>query len=119
MEKVKAKLQKKQRRHARVRAKIAGTAARPRLVVYKSNRCVGAQLVDDERGVSLGQVRSLNLAEARGKPLREAGRLVGARLAAQAKEKGIEKVVFDRAGYRYTGVVREVAEGARAGGLAF
>ena len=103
----------------RVRAKISGTAARPRLVVYKSNRYVGAQLVDDERGISLGQVRSCNLAEARGKPLREAGRLVGARIAAQAKEKGIAQVVFDRAGYRYMSVVREVAEGAREGGLAF
>ena len=119
MEKVRAKLQRKRRRRMRVRAKISGTAARPRLVVYKSNRYVGAQLVDDERGVSLGQVRSCNVAEVRGKSLREAGRVVGARIAAQAKEKGIEKAVFDRAGYRYTGVVRAVAEGAREGGLAF
>ena len=114
---VQTKEQKRLRRHRRVRAKVIGTAARPRLSVRRSNRGLFAQLVDDESGRTLAaaqwtesDVRSL-------KPMEQATR-VGALLAERAKAAGIERAVFDRGGYRYHGRVKALAEGAREGGLA-
>ena len=115
------RLQRK-RRHLRVRKKIWGTAERPRLVLFRSARNTEGQLVDDDRGETLvGQstlataVQEADAGEGRRKEerAREAGRL----LAERAKEKGIERALFDRGGYRYHGRVRAFAEGAREGGL--
>ena len=106
------------RRRHRVRAKVSGTAERPRLSVYRSNRGVFAQLVDDVEG------RTLAAANWTEPELRDLGRMEQARkagelLASRAKEAGIESCVFDRSGYRYHGRVKALAEGAREGGLEF
>jgi large subunit ribosomal protein L18 len=105
------------KRRRRVRAKIIGTAARPRISVFKSNRGISAQLIDDEAGHTLASVqwteadlRDLKPAEAAGK----AGHL----LAERAKAAGVERAVFDRGGYQYHGRVKAFAEGVREGGLA-
>ena len=108
----------RQRRHRRVRGKIAGTAERPRLAVFRSNKGVQAQLIDDVAGHTLAAV---NWTE---KDLKELGRMeqasrAGAVLAERAKAAGIETVVFDRGGYRYHGRVKAIAEGAREAGLRF
>jgi large subunit ribosomal protein L18 len=111
---------RRRRRHLRVRKKIQGTAARPRLVVFRSSKHIYAQLVDDDRGVTLlgASDRSDGVhADGPGKTGKSLG--LGAFLAAQAKGHGITRVVFDRAGYRYHGRVKAVADGARKGGLEF
>lgn len=116
----KTRRQRRYRRHLRVRKKVAGTAARPRLVVYRSLKHIYAQLADDDRGVILLGVsdRSEGVApEGTGKVA--TAKAVGAVLARRAVEAGFKSVVFDRAGYRYHGRVRAVAEGAREGGLEF
>ena len=108
------------RRHLRVRKKLAGTAARPRLVVFRSLRHISAQLVDDDRGVTLVGVtdRSEGIqVDGGGKIAR--GKAAGKLLAEKAKAAGISAVVFDRNGYRYHGRVQAVADGAREGGLEF
>jgi large subunit ribosomal protein L18 len=108
------------RRHLRVRKKLAGTAARPRLVVFRSLKHISAQLVDDDRGVTLVGVtdRSDGIqVNGGGKVAR--GKATGKLLAEKAKAAGISKVVFDRNGYRYHGRVQAVADGAREGGLEF
>ena len=106
------------RRHRRVRGKISGTAERPRLVVFRSNRGVFAQLVDDEAGRTLASARWTALGGASGSKTDQA-REVGKALAASAKKAGIEHAVFDRAGYLFHGRVKALAEGAREGGLQF
>ena len=108
------------RRHLRVRKKVAGTAERPRLVVFRSLKHIYAQLVNDEQGVTLLGVSD----GSEGVSVDGAGKIgkakgVGTALAAKAKAAGITKVVFDRGGYRYHGRVKAVADGARAGGLEF
>ncbi len=116
----KTRTQLRYRRHLRVRKKVAGTAERPRLVVFRSLKHVYAQLVDDDRGVVLMGVsdRSKGVAiEGTGKVAKAAA--TGKLLAERAKAAGLAKVVFDRAGYRYHGRVKAVADGARAGGLEF
>ncbi|MFI3227619.1 MAG: 50S ribosomal protein L18 [Clostridia bacterium] len=105
------------KRHKRVRGKISGTAARPRLNVFRSNKNIFAQVIDDVAGVTLVAASSLNLEVAGGN--KEAAKAVGALVAKLALEKGIEEVVFDRGGYLYHGRVQELAEGAREGGLKF
>jgi large subunit ribosomal protein L18 len=108
------------RRHLRVRKALSGTAERPRLAVFRSLKHIYAQLVDDDRGVCLMGVADNSegvSADGAGKIGKAKG--VGAALAAKAKAAGITKVVFDRAGYRYHGRVKAVADGARAGGLEF
>lgn len=106
-------------RHVRVRSKISGTAARPRLNVFRSAKHVYAQLIDDAAGVTLCAASSMDKGfEGLGANM-EASRKVGALLAEKAKGKGIEEVVFDRSGYLYHGRVKELAEGAREGGLKF
>jgi large subunit ribosomal protein L18 len=104
------------RRHLRVRGKIMGTAERPRLVVFRSNRGIFAQLVDDGSGRTLASARWTALSGKPGTKIEQA-REVGKALAADAKTAGIERAVFDRAGYLFHGRVKALAEGAREGGL--
>ena len=105
------------RRHRRVRKKVAGSAARPRLAVYRSNRHVYAQLIDDARGRTLAAASTLADAIDGDPDPKERARAVGRALAARAKEANIDKVVFDRGGARFHGRVKAVADGAREGGL--
>lgn len=104
------------RRQGRIRAKISGTADRPRLAVFRSNRFVYAQLIDDVNGTTLVSADSR---DATGKTRSERAEEVGAKIAKAAQEKGIQGVLFDRGGYHYQGVVAALADGARKGGLAF
>ena len=107
------------RRHRRVRGKVSGTAERPRLAVYRSNRGIFAQLVDDDAGRTLAAASWLDLpASFKGDKSEQAAE-VGKLLAAGGKKAGVESVVFDRGGYLYHGRVRALAEGAREGGLQF
>ena len=106
------------RRHRRVRGKIAGTAARPRLAVFRSNRGIFAQLVDDDAGRTLASASWLGLKGHTGTKTEQAAE-VGKALAAAASKAGIESCVFDRGGYLYHGRVKALAEGAREGGLSF
>jgi large subunit ribosomal protein L18 len=105
------------RRHRRVRGKVAGTAERPRLVVFRSNRGISAQLVDDASRRTLASA-SWNGVSASGSKTEHAN-AVGKALADSAKKAGIESCVFDRAGYLFHGRVKALAEGAREGGLQF
>ena len=107
--------QGRDRRHRRVRKKVIGTPQRPRLAVYRSNRYIYAQLIDDEAGKTLVAVSSLG--EKKDSGPTEQAKAVGEQLAARAKEAGITSVTFDRAGFKYHGRVRAVADGAREGGL--
>ena len=111
------KRQARIRRHRRVRGKVAGTAERPRLVVFRSNRGISAQLVDDQSGRTLASA-SWKAVDASGSKIEQAT-AVGKALADAAKTAGIEACVFDRAGYLYHGRVKALAEGAREGGLQF
>jgi large subunit ribosomal protein L18 len=113
---VMTKRQRRDRRRKRVRAKVRGTAARPRLSVHRSNRGIFAQLIDDDSGSTLAAV-SWTEQDLRGLDSMEQAKRVGATLAERAKQAGIETCVFDRSGYRYHGRVRALAEGAREGGL--
>ena len=106
------------RRHRRVRGKVAGTAERPRLVVFRSNRGIFAQLVDDEARRTLASASWLANRGHKGTKTEQANE-VGKALAAAAKKAGIEACVFDRAGYLYHGRVKALADGAREGGLEF
>jgi large subunit ribosomal protein L18 len=106
------------KRRRRVRAKVVGTAARPRISVFRSNRGVFAQLVDDEARRTLAAV-AWTEDELRNLPRMDQARRAGALLAQRAQAAGIERAVFDRGGYRYHGRVAALAEGAREGGLAF
>jgi large subunit ribosomal protein L18 len=110
--------QARERRHRRIRGKVSGTADRPRLAVFRSNRGIFAQLVDDENGRTLGGASWLGLKSFEGSKTEQAAE-VGKAIAAAAKQAGIETVVFDRGGYLYHGRVKALAEGAREGGLKF
>lgn len=109
------KADSRQRRHNRIRARVVGTPARPRLAVYKSNRYLHAQIIDDEAGRTLvaGSTKEVG-----GKKM-DAAKKLGAELAQKAKAAGVDAVVFDRGGFRYTGRVAILAEAAREGGLKF
>ena len=111
----KSRGQKRERRHLRVRKRVAGTAERPRLVVFRSLKHITAQLVDDTQGRTLMTVSDADITGKKAEKSLE----VGKRIAARAKEAGISRVVFDRAGYQYHGRVKAVADGAREGGLEF
>ncbi len=106
------------RRHRRVRAKVSGTSERPRLVVFRSNRGIFAQLVDDSSARTLASASWTSLSGGKGSKTDQA-REVGKTLAAEARKAGIETCVFDRGGYLYHGRVKALAEGAREGGLTF
>ena len=107
------------KRHKRVRSKISGTAERPRLNVFRSNTNIYAQIIDDISGVTLASASSLDKEITGNGGNKEAAREVGKLVAQRAADKGITEVVFDRGGYVYHGRVKELAEGAREGGLKF
>jgi large subunit ribosomal protein L18 len=114
----KTREERRYRRHLRVRKRVAGTAERPRLVVFRSIKHIYAQLVDDDRGVNLMGVSDASegmTLEGKGKVAK--AKAAGKLLAEKARAAGITKTVFDRGGYRYHGRVQAVAEGAREGGL--
>jgi large subunit ribosomal protein L18 len=110
--------QARARRHMRVRGKVSGTAERPRLVVFRSNRGIEAQLVDDVEGKTLAAASWLQLKAAKGSKTDQAA-AVGKLLAENAKKADVETVVFDRGGYLYHGRVKALADAAREGGLKF
>lgn len=110
------KQQKREQRHRRVRAKIIGSANRPRLSIYKSNTALLAQIIDDSKGATLASISSL--AE-KGKTPRERAESAAVTLAKRAKEKGIDAVVFDRGGFQYVGTIKAFADAVRAAGLRF
>ena len=105
------------RRRRRIRARVRGTAERPRLAVFRSNRFLSAQLIDDTAGHTLAAVSTREASG--GKPPRDRARAAGEAAAAAALKRGIKRAVFDRGGYGYRGAVQELAEGARVGGLEF
>ena len=110
------KAQRRDRRHARVRAKVVGTEARPRLSIHKSNTRVVAQIIDDQRGVTIAAVNS---ASEKGKTPRERAEQAAATLAKLAGDKKVKVVVFDRGGFQYIGTIKAFADAARAAGLEF
>ena len=127
---------KRHRRHKRVRAKIFGTKERPRLCVFKSNKHIYAQLVDDDKGRTLvgasdlelkkpktppqrGEARSMKLSGKNQRPKTDVAKEIGKLIAQKAQDLKIEEVVFDRGGYQYHGRVKALADGAREGGLKF
>jgi large subunit ribosomal protein L18 len=110
------------RRHARVRAKVEGSAERPRLAVFRSLNHIYAQLIDDVKGLTLVSASTLDpeiTSNLDGKAKKSQAELVGQAIAKKAKEKGIEQVVFDRGGYKYIGRVQALADAARKEGLKF
>ncbi len=108
------------RRHRRARKKVRGTAQRPRLAVFRSNRHISAQLIDDDRGVTLASASTLESDLRTGSTGNvAAATAVGTRIADRAKEAGVAQVVFDRGGYIYHGRIAAVAEAAREAGLEF
>ena len=114
--KPRTRAERRYQRHLRVRKKVAGSAERPRLVVHRSLKHIYAQVVDDATGRTLASASDLSMGEGK---KGEKSLEVGKQIAARAKEAGITSVVFDRAGYRYHGRVKAVADGAREGGLEF
>lgn len=116
MNKTKTKIAKRISRHARIRAKAHGTATKPRLAVFRSNKALYAQLIDDDAGKTIvaGDTRTLEGST----PLERASAL-GKVIATNAKKSNIEKVVFDRGGFRYQGAIAALADAARAEGLSF
>jgi large subunit ribosomal protein L18 len=113
------KSQKRERRHNRIRAKVLGTTERPRLSVFRSNKFIYAQIIDDESGKTLASATDRGVKKAKNAGKVAGAKSIGAEIAKIAKEKNISKVVFDRGGYLYTGRVKAVSEGAREGGLSF
>jgi large subunit ribosomal protein L18 len=111
--------QLRERRHRRVRGKVRGTSERPRLAVFRSNKGIFAQLVDDDAGKTVAAMSWVNLPKSFKGGKTEQASEVGKRLADAAKKAGVEGVVFDRGGYLYHGRVKALAEGAREGGLRF
>ena len=110
------------RRHVRVRKKLAGTAERPRLNVYRSLSAIYAQVIDDKAGSTLASASSVDRdlrEKMKGLKKSEQAKLIGQAVAERAKSKGIQSVVFDRSGYRYIGRIKALADGAREGGLQF
>ena len=116
-----AKQARRKKTRFRVRRRVVGTAERPRLAVYKSLRYIYAQVIDDRTGTTLvsasSQEQAIGAELAGGRANKSAARKVGEKVAERAKEKGLSRVVFDRGGHIYHGKIKEVADGARAGGL--
>ncbi|HYS78991.1 MAG TPA: 50S ribosomal protein L18 [Candidatus Dormibacteraeota bacterium] len=114
------KVRAREKRHARVRARVTGDATRPRLCVFRSQRHLYVQVIDDARGMTLATASTLELRAAKAATGNvAAAKKVGELIAGRLKEKGLEKVVFDRGGYLYHGRVKAVADSARAAGLKF
>lgn len=110
------KKERRDRRHARVRAKISGTAERPRLAVFKSNKALYVQMIDDVAAVTLASSSSQSIKDG---SMKEKAVLIGKDIAAKAKEKKVEEVVFDRGGFIFTGNIKALADSAREAGLKF
>lgn len=108
----------RERRAVRVRSKVRGTVDRPRLSVFRSNRAIWAQIIDDSKGRTLASAASVHVTE-KGLSKKDQATKVGELLAKRAKAAGIERVVFDRGSYLYHGRVKALADGARQGGLDF
>jgi large subunit ribosomal protein L18 len=115
MEKTQYKHAKRAVRHNRIRAKVAGTSERPRLAIFKSNRFVYAQLIDDQKGITLAAADSR---QTKG-TMTEGAVAVGATIAKAAVAKGVTTVVFDRGGFKYQGLIAALADSARGNGLTF
>lgn len=116
------KYRARKKRHARIRARLSGTAERPRLNIYRSLSNIYVQVIDDETGLTLISASTIDnelAPKLEGKNKVDAARIVGQSVAERAKEAGITTVVFDRGGYKYHGRVAALAEGARNGGLEF
>ena len=111
--KMKIKQEQKNRRHARVRGSVSGTGERPRFSFFRSNNNIYAQIVDDEKGITLVSASSLKSSTSK----REKAKEVGEMIAKEAIKKNIKKVVFDRGSFSYTGLVKECADSARKAGL--
>jgi len=118
MRKIDKKEQRKIR-HKRIRAKVKGTSKIPRLSVFRSNKHLYAVLIDDDLGVTLAASSDVRLMGKEKKTMKELAALIGGDLAKQARAKKIQKAVFDRGGFKYTGNIEVLAQGAREGGLAF
>ena len=114
--KTNTKIQKRNRRHIRIRARVSGTADRPRLAFFKSNKNIYAQAIDDVSGVTIAQASSLKDKQASTTKQAEE---IGTRVAKECMKKGIKEIVFDRGGFLYTGAVKVFADAARAAGLKF
>jgi len=110
-----SKSESRHRRHARIRAKVSGTAERPRLAVYKSNKFVSAQLIDDSAGKTLASAHGREFAGSLGAQ----AAAVGKAIAERAKKAGVTAIVFDRGGYAYAAQIKALADAARSGGLTF
>jgi large subunit ribosomal protein L18 len=110
------KVAQREKRHARIRARVSGTEARPRLAVFRSNRFIYAQLIDDVSGKTIAAADSRVLTAKGGQ---ERAKEVGTLIAEKAKAKGITSVIFDRGGFQYQGMIASVADGAREAGLSF
>lgn len=122
MLKTKSRSLSRKRRHRRVRTKVEGSPERPRLNVFRSNKHIYAQVIDDQSGSTLAAASSLDSklrSDLKSSSNREAARRVGKLVADRAVDRGINSVVFDRSGYLYHGRVKELADGAREGGLTF
>ena len=120
----KKKRERRERAHLRIRSRVRGTSERPRLSVYKSLKYIFAQVIDDDRGHTIAAASSADpevrqQLDGKAASNKQAAKLVGEAIAARAKEKGIEKVVFDRGGYVYHGNVKALADSAREKGLQF
>ena len=116
MNTITATISSRQRRRAKIRSRISGTAECPRLSVFKSNKHISAQLIDDEKAVTLATAHSRDI---KAGTLLEKSAAIGETIAKLAAAKKITRAVFDRGGFMYTGCVKAVAEGARKGGLKF
>ena len=117
-----SKIERRKRIHYRIRKHVSGTAERPRLVVFRSNKQIYVQVIDDEQAVTLVAAASNDkelAAQCKGKPGKEAAAIVGKAIAERAIAKGITEISFDRGGYLYHGRVKSLADAAREGGLKF
>jgi large subunit ribosomal protein L18 len=115
---MKSQILKRDKRRARIRAKVYGTKSKPRLSVFRSNSNIFVQLINDEEGKTIASVSTKHV-ESKGKTKSEKAFMAGELLAEKAKKEKLTAIVFDRGGYRYHGRVKQVAEGARKGGLQF
>ncbi|MGB9721092.1 MAG: 50S ribosomal protein L18 [bacterium] len=113
------KLEGRARRHKRIRKNLLGTSHKPRLCVFRSNQHIYAQIIDDTKGIVICGVSSVNKKDLKAKKKVDVAQEIGKTIAKIALEKGIKEVCFDRAGYRYHGRIKALAEGARQSGLKF
>jgi large subunit ribosomal protein L18 len=112
----KTKSELRMRRHRRIRARVTGTPKKPRLSVFRSNKFLYAQIIDDSEGTTMASATSRG---AKGKGMMENARILGKKIAEEATKKGVTRVAFDRGGFSYGGVIKALADAAREGGLSF